>query len=500
MRNALNRLATHHPADSALDTTTSNDTTPSLALDLRHVLALRLPRPFTRVSFPGDIARSSTMSQTRQRMSSILLKGRRIAYIRAPLDPHDNHQVVVRDLISGCVATVHGEARENAMTIALSTDVVAFVTFAGVLYVASLLDLNAPPSRVRLPSSGTPVVAAEGGTVVCHLATSPHMIIHQHASRISRSFSLEPAKTAWEQAEPKIKQHVFTMSVNEVRETVDVIAVVSANKYHNIGAAQTLLRVVVSRFTFTGEYITQVTWEQQIPDLRGEPFSMAPLQATGERGLFSMELCYRFDPTTPAIHNKRRGRVPDDSSLPVACLTLLYDEVEMSLKAVDMTTSPAQFYDKEVSRPLPWKGKVYRPGAHAGSAAAVFLLRTPRGLSYDELHTLKQMDDLFSNIKTDDDDDGDGDNDDYDDDEDGSQHLNTRLLHRRIQQRSKIGLGRCGDLLAMNDSFIVTVRPDKKSGEIHVVCVDERVKLYGAMSTKLWDPDHEHPYSLPSLT
>jgi hypothetical protein len=495
MRDALKRYATHHPADSALDTTNSTDSSsPSLVLELRHVLALRLARPFTYVSFPGNIARPSTLHLTRQTMSSLLLNGTKIAYIRAPPQLTESYTVVVRDLVSGSVTDVHGEARENAMNIALSTDVVAFVTFSGILYVASLLDLDASPSRVRLPSSGTAVVAAWGGTVVCHLAPSPHMIIHQHAIRRSRSFSLEPAKTAWEHADPRIKQHVFAMSVNEGRETVDVVAVVSADKFHNIGVARTHLRVVVSRFTFEGEYITQVTWEQPIPGLCGEPFFLAPLQATGERGVSSIELCYHFDQSTPEIRNKRRGRVPDDTNMPVACLALLYDEVEMSLKAVDITMATySEFHDNLVPKLWLWKDRLYRSGLQAGHLAnfsASSHSRIPHGQAYDGPHSLKRMDDLFSNFKIDDDEDDDNNNDD------DSPFLESRLWHQRVQKRSKMGLGCCHDLLAMNDSFIVTVRSDKKAGDIQVACVDERVKLHGAQSTKLWDS--EHSYTLPS--
>lgn len=478
MREAVGRFATHHPADSALDTN-SPDADPSLVLELRHILALQVGRPFTHLSLPGAFAFSILSEPTHRGRLLFQLNGRHIAYILGRSRSDESLTVVVRDLVSGNTATVRGHAREPAMNLALSTNVVAFVTFTGILYVASLLDPTALPSRVRLPSSCTTILAAGGGTVACHLSLDSIVVIYRSATRKSSSFSLESARTPWEQADSKLRQRVFSMSVDEDRQTIDIAAVVSCDHSHTVTEAQTGLRVVVSRFSLAGEYVTQVTWEQQVPGLRGDSIIPHPLQPTGDQGAYSMELGYHYHNVGPAIYHENRLTQPESTPLVGACLTLLYDEAEMSLRAVDLTMSPAMG-----NRPLLWKGRLHRVGTHTGPMAAFYTRPGPKILdaqSCDRIHTLKQLNEQFKSTLGSDK--KEGKKGIFDDEFDGS-----RLS---LQARSSLEEETCHEVLAMNDSFIVTSSFD----HFEVACFDERIKLHGAESTELWNSGF--PCTLP---
>jgi hypothetical protein len=496
MRDALNRFAAHHPEDSALDI--NADAAPSLALELRHILALRLARPFTHVLLPGKLECSLPSDLKKGKFSDFQLKGKYIAYTRswgrpsrnpnAMFElPFQNHSVVVRDLISGHQAELMGEAREQIQCFSLSTDIIAFVTSSSILYVASLLDLTASPTRVKLPSACSMAVAG-GGTVVC--SHGPTVVIYKFTTGKSKSFSVKAATTAWQRENKRLVQRVCAMSVNEDRGTVDIIATVALHSnYSCFKNDQTDLRVVVTRFSFEGERIAQATWEKQVPGLRDETIRLSGLRPTGERGIFSSELSYQCHHPNPAMHGAQRAtNIPKQ---PVVYMTLLYDEVKMSFTGVDLTMSPPMFcFGDYVSKPWLWKDRLYRTGNSEGDVPSFFAARrsgTSRGSSYDGPHTLKQLSERFMNPL------------DFYDSRFMSEvhhedpHINSRLWPRCVEKRPTVRPGR-HTLIAMNDSFAVTLYRDK----FEVSCFDERVELHGAESTGIWEPVSEHsPIRVP---
>jgi hypothetical protein len=380
------------------------------------------------------------------------------------------------------------------MNVALSTELVAFATYAGVLYVASLKDLTAPPSPVRLPSSYVVAIAAGRGTVACVLRGSqPVVVIHRTATRKSTSFNLRAAQISERLTDPNTHLRVRAISINEDRETIDIAAVVSPRGQGRI--EETDLCVIVSRFNFAGEYVTQVAWEQQIPEISGLTASLGSFGATGERGLHSMELTYSYSRSrsgTRSVHEVQNAdtvvSAPRESV--VAGITLLYDEVEVSLKPVDQTFStPRTALLNPNLRPLLWKDRLYRAAPRTGPMAAFQAASrssAPQGTSYDGPHILRTLDGQFTR--------------DLDDGRleaelnDEPLYVDSRLRPQGVQIRPTGRRVAYHEMIAINDSFVVTVGSD----DIEVACFDERVKLYGAESTKLWDPDHEHPYSLPS--
>jgi hypothetical protein len=482
MRDAVNRFATEHPSDSALDKDAATPST--LALELRHVLALRLARPFTHVYLPEVF--DTSLPAMLKRRSEFQLKGGHLAYIRSL------HHVVVRDLISGGTALLCGEAREHVIHVALSDELVAFATYTGMLYVAWLKDLTAPLYPVRLPSSNAIVMAAEGGIVACVLAGShPVVVVYKAAFRKSTFFDLGAVQDLQQQTNPKTHLRVCAMSINEGSETVDIAAIVSPSEQDR--TEDTGLRVVVLRFSFAGEYIMQVAWEQQIPGLRHYSVFLGPFKATGERGVHKMELVYNYHRSRTGIRDVRESGNADRGLRKVfrAELTFLFDDAKISLKSVDHTISVFTGLPGWASRPLFWKDRLYRTGSHTGPMTAFLTASrsgTPHGPAYDGPHTLQRLDGDFIN----DVDDGRLESEMNDEPPDG----NARFWPRSIQKLPTGGTDSCHEAVAMNESFVVT----ECSDAIEVACFDERVELYGAKPTKLWDPDHEHPYSLPSLT
>jgi hypothetical protein len=465
MRNALSRFATQHPADSALDTQAGAN--PSLVLELRHILALRLALPFTYVSFPGDASPEDYIRP--RRMPFIQLKGRYIAQLT------QGESVMVRDLVSGASATFRGQAREKIMGLALSTEIIAFVTYTGILYVASLGDLIASPSPVRLPSSLAFTMAANGNTVAVLLGhpNIPSVVVYHAETRRSISFTLEASRIAKRTKGPSSYLEVCTMAVNGERGIIDFAAL--SFPFNGSEEKTSGLRVLVYRFSLAGEYVRHTAWWPRLhnlPGTLGGDSSLGPLQATGERGLFSMELAYRYDdpPSVTPVSAK---------------LTLLYDEDDMSLKAVDWMESRSQphYTDSYHTRPVLWKDRLYRATPQEGLVPAFHVnFRSETG--YDELdvgpHALRRLKDqttdppapdILANYST--------------------RDVSPRLWPLGVRMRPEMGDEGLCDFLLMNDSFAVTASAGPTGSgypvDIKIACLDERVKLHGAESTKLWD-------------
>jgi hypothetical protein len=483
MRNALSRFTTHHPADSALDT--QADANPSLVLELRHILALRLALPFTYVSFPGN---ASSLDLRHLKITPIQLKGRFLAQLRRD-HSRQWESVVVWDLVSGDSGTFRGQARESLLEFALSTGIIAYVTFTGILYVASLGELTASPTPVRLPSSSVFAMAANGDTVAMLLANGhePVVMIYNAGTRKSNSFNLEAARTAAQEKDPGMVWKVRTVAVNEGRGTIDFGAISFPG--NGTEGKPSGLRVLVFRFSLAGEYLMHTAWDQNAHGLsrsRGPDATLGPLQATGERGLLSMEVVYHYDHYDD----------PPDAVLVPASLTLLYDEDDMSLKAVDWMVSRS----KSVPRPVLWKDRLYRITSQVGPIPA-FHAHSRSETGFDELdvgpNALTRLKDQSTDppalgihtdwrIKP------------------ISEH--SRLWPRDVRMQPQLDFEGIDDFLVMNDSFLVTVSAHEYPAKIKVFCLDERVKLHGAECTLLWEReanpslywDNEIKYNLPS--
>ena len=162
-RTALNRFETHDPEDSAVSP--ENHASSSHMLALRHTLALRNGRPFSYVNY-GD--QFTFLPNSHPIAHQLRLKGKHIAYLRGNSDTREGTNVVIRDLVTGESTSLCGTAREKVMLIELSTNIIAFFTYTGTVYVALLLALPDSLRAVRLPSSKIHATHADRGSPALH--------------------------------------------------------------------------------------------------------------------------------------------------------------------------------------------------------------------------------------------------------------------------------------------------------------------------------------------
>lgn len=162
MRSAVARLKDHDPADSGLPDNLSISVPP--ADELRHTQALRLGRPFSSLYFEDEIADDEYYSHE---LPQFQLKGRFFAYLKGK--HRESYRVVVRDLISGQTETLFGEAREKITGLTLTSEIVAFATYTGVLYVTDLNGLPNTRKAVRLPSARVRCLAGDKSVLACIL-------------------------------------------------------------------------------------------------------------------------------------------------------------------------------------------------------------------------------------------------------------------------------------------------------------------------------------------
>ncbi|KAH9826901.1 F-box domain cyclin-like protein [Teratosphaeria destructans] len=177
----------HHPSDSAVPDPASHP----LETRVRHLQAVRLGRP-SQVAFYPDVG--VELPKTTQRacgLKTVALKREFMAYVSK--DEAGRPGVVLRNLITGRVRHFNGAARERMLGIALTSKLLAFVSFGAALYVQPLEQLDADAQCLRLPSSNLSALAADGETVAILYATegssSFTVVIHDGRSGRLRQLS-----------------------------------------------------------------------------------------------------------------------------------------------------------------------------------------------------------------------------------------------------------------------------------------------------------------------
>jgi hypothetical protein len=245
-------------------------------LALRHTLALRNGRPFSYVNYGDQFA---FLPNSHRVAHHLKLKGKHIAYLRGNPEAREGTTVVVRDLITGDMTSLCGTAREKVMLIELSTDIVAFFTYVGTVYVASLQDLPDSLRAVRLPSSTIHATYADRTTLACLLGGTSGLtvFIHDAESRKSTSFSYH----RHEYCDENEDDHCHAVLVNSRDECIDILSVVHSTD-------EPKLHVKVARYSLTGErkmHDRLTIWHgfKYLPRA-----FLGPVLPTGEQGLFQL--------------------------------------------------------------------------------------------------------------------------------------------------------------------------------------------------------------------
>jgi hypothetical protein len=496
VRAALNRFETHNPADSALDPESHASSSHMLAL--RHVLALRNGRPFSYVNYKDQFVFKPDSTPVGHQLQ---LKGKHIAYLRGNAETRDGTTVVVRDLITGGAASICGVAREKVMLIELSTDIIAFFTYVGNVYVASLLALPHSLQSVRLPSSKIHATYADRGILACLLGgvSGLTVLIHDTGIRKSTSFSHDHRVYCAGEEEDILCHQVL---VNSCDRVVVILSVVSSKVDLKIN-----LRVV--RYSFAGKLTTLdcLTIYHGTHAIRN--VSLGPARPTGEHGLFQLDLS--------SVH----GILPG---------TILFDAT------IDPNTVKLKMVDQCHRNTTLWKDRRYRT-----EGANVFIDTALRPAPFDGPQSLRALrneaidhcmtgDEIAQGIEE-------------DSIEEESHHIDhksnslipttwrpskLRSWKNRRPRRKPVRVDMDEDMpavlpalvplpplepplayaggeqsrtlpayalhtiIAMNDTFAVgtCVQP----GYIGVMCFDERVSLSGAGPTDLWAHPKRHDW------
>ena len=186
---ALAQWETHDSSDCGRSAESrANDTQETR---IRNMQAVRLGRPFTFTDIADNVAlRNCGINGALP--PTYDLNGDMIAYI-CGVPTSEERQVMVRRLTDSSVWTFSGDARENIACIALTERVIAFTTYAAMLYVAPLEHGSGSSQRhVRLPSARVVAVAGDGGCIVTMLydsgVRSSHMAIYDYDSGSYKDF------------------------------------------------------------------------------------------------------------------------------------------------------------------------------------------------------------------------------------------------------------------------------------------------------------------------
>ena len=487
-RTALNRFGTHDPEDSAISP--ENHASSSHMLALRHTLALQNGRPFSYVNYGDQFAFLPYSSPITHHLR---LKGKHIAYLRGNPSTREGTNVMVRDLITGETTSLCGTAREKVMLIELSTDIVAFFTYTGTVYVASLLALPDSLRAVRLPSSKIHAAHADRGLLACLLGGTSGITVFVHDAEIRKSTSFSYQRH--EYCDRNECDHGHAILINARNQCIDILSVV-------VSTDEPKLHVKVARYSLAGERKLQdrlIIWHGMEGVSR---VTLGPILPAGEQGLFQLAL---------GVHGKFEfhGTVLFDANFTPNTDTLKMIDEKMHgavlwkdrLYRIEDGTSP--FFVSTAQRPEPFNGP--------HSLRAMRNEARSRPMTQDE--EVKATEEEYQRSKQEDADDSMG---------------VVPMQGRPSSLRSWIRISQRGGrmhmthgqdqpvilpapgppvsleqamlrppfpprlpagsalhtLIAMNDTFAVATC--FHSSYIGVVCFDERVKLHGAALTDLW--------------
>lgn len=127
----------------------------------RHRQAFRNGQPFThwKVAYASDATGAAAIERQAMRLA---LHDQQLAWISRD---DGRSRVVLRDLSTGVEKQFFGEARENIMYLALTSCLLAYVSFDGILYIVDLTTPEGKPQIFRLPSINITTIAGDGKVV-----------------------------------------------------------------------------------------------------------------------------------------------------------------------------------------------------------------------------------------------------------------------------------------------------------------------------------------------
>jgi hypothetical protein len=423
-------LNTHDPSDSGRP---AGDIAHDSILDqIRHMQSLRFGKPFSQAEY-DDTGTGLQGPQPQLSQRKLDLKGKMIAYISSKAGEGD--AVVLRDLITGSMSMFHGDARERILSLALSTELLAFVTFDGFLHVVRFAEPGWSTRR-RLPSAHVRALGVDGSTAAvaigekgCNMLQMAEVLLFDTESQRLRTLNTAPDRKFFHFIKPSDRQSLNSCSilVDSHREIIDLFSLVL---YNDRGLQKRYLEIVHLRVNFAGENITIQTRCDELDEdehVRSSHITMAPPAPTGHRGRFRIQV----------------GEIPLLGGLPVR---LKFDAIFDADKSDEEATGECGFVFSDEPEPTHYEvaGSPYR------------------------------RDEPIANI------------------------LHAQWKALAIQATEQPNSDWLEYYSLMNDTFLVSVEVSAarmQHSRIRVFCFDPKVNLHGGRSTGFWEDGELKPSS-----
>ena len=366
------------------------------------------------------------------------LKGDKIVYVSSK--PGQGDTVIMHNLTNGVATTFRGVARERVMSTILTTSLVAFVSFAGLLYVAASSEPDKRPLQVQLPSSRIRGMGGHSHTVALVVGGDRHdsasvseVLLYNSQTQRLRSFEVEAECKALEQNATKLNS--CSILVDTINETVDVFSLVLDLGGIPGRTVNTSLKVTNLRVHFDGTTTSAGSWHDHIPfntSVHPNFFNMMPASPTGVQNVFRIQVC----------------ELPFMGALPFRPkFSVLFDCERAQFVEDNFRSSP---------EPVPTSGM--SNSAIAGSYELKPLNVVWKGIT---VRPFTCMDPL--------------------------NHINGTEYHGVLRSLSESWLEYIN---LINDTFMVSLEVSMEftqRSRIRIFCFDEHVHMAEAMDTGLWD-------------
>ena len=223
-------------------------------------------------------------------------KGKRIVYISSK--PDDSDTVITQDLVTGAVYPVGDGLKERIHSVAISSDLVAKVTFNGRLHYSKFAQPLAS-TMLCLPSAHIRAIGADGLTVA--VAVGGHSpgaalyiteILYHNEGTHSGLRSINIAELSKELHAGMAALNAFQILVDSHKKLFDIFTLV-LNIEAGAGGSKRSLVILHLRVSFAGDVLGTGSFHHSLSSddyLRGSDFMMTSPAPTGYRGHFRIQI------------------------------------------------------------------------------------------------------------------------------------------------------------------------------------------------------------------
>jgi hypothetical protein len=264
--------------------------------------SLRFGKAFSQAEY-DDTGTGLQGPQPQLSQRKLDLKGNKIAYISSK--PGEGDAVILRDLITGSMSFFHGEARERILSLALSTELIAFATFDGFLHVARFTE-PVWSTRRRLPSARIRALGVDGSAVAvaigenrCNVMQIAEVLLFDAKSQRLRALDTATDQKAMNRyfvGNGRQSLNSCSILVDNHQEVIDLFSLVlytDRRTLDNYPIISRYLEILHLRVNFVGEKVLTETRCHELDmeeHVRSSHLTMAPPVPTGYRGRYRIQV------------------------------------------------------------------------------------------------------------------------------------------------------------------------------------------------------------------